>query len=477
MNKIDGKRDMNIQSLLRKAGACTGLSLALLLGPNLVNEGFDLLGLDSLNIGAEVFAQSKKDRCNKKSKEPRRTPAMSEKVFKDLAKVAALAQPEAKKEGDPLPEPNFPGAKRELDKVKNRCIKNECNKYEMASIYSYMGWVSFSLNDTAGAIKAYELLVAQVPEIPEGLELQTYLTLGKLALQEEKLDISLKYVNKWISASCNVDADIFQLRSNIHYFKDDKVNALKDINRAVKMVEDKGKVVKQPWWNLQKALLLEKEDYRGALPVIIKMIRHYPKYQTWDQLASVYGILEQESNQRHALDALHAMGGFTKESQYINLTYLYLGAEYPYKAAKIMQEGINKKLVKSTSSNLRTLAQAYATSQEIDKSIPVMERAAASADNGDLYAQLVSLYLNKDNFKKAISSGKKAIDKKKLRRAGEVHLNMGIAYFEQKKFESAVNAFKKAKEYDATSRLAENWMRHANSEWERDVKLKEALEG
>ena len=451
------------------------LSAALFVAPSVIDQTLDLLGVENLNIAMQAQAQTQTKKHCQDDGQPRRTPAMSEKIFKDLSKVTALAQPEAE-EGQPEPQPDFPGAKRELDKVLDRCIKNECNKYEMASIYNYMGWISFSLNDTLGAIKAYELLVAQVPEIPQGLELQTYLTLGKLALQEEKLDTSLKYVNKWIAASCTEDAEVYQLRSNIHYFKNDKVNALKDITRAVKMVEDKGQTPKEAWWNLQKALLLEREEYRTALPVIIKMIRHYPKFQSWDQLSSIYGILEQETNQRHALDALYQMGGFTKENQYINLAYLYIGADYPYKGAKILQEGIDKKIVKANSRNLQTLAQAYAASQELDKSIPVMEKAAASADNGDLYAQLVSLYLGKDNFSKAISSGKKAIEKKNLRRAGEVHLNMGIAYFEQKKFEAAVSSFKKAKDYDATSRLADNWMRHAASEWDRDTKLKEAME-
>src|SRR5690606_54302 len=154
----------------------------------------------------------------------------------------------------------------------------------------------------------------------------------------------LLYINKWMAASCNEDAEMYQLRSNINYFRDDKINALKDITKAVSMEEAAGKTPKEAWWSLQKALLLEKEDYRASLPILIKLVRHYPKISNWDQLASVYGILEQEDNQRHALDALHEMGGFTKENQYVNLAYLYLGADYPWKAAKLIQEGIDKKI-------------------------------------------------------------------------------------------------------------------------------------
>lgn len=457
MLQTHGGKKMNRESRISK----------LILGPALS------LCMVSGLFAANAWAQ-KRPECD--SSQPRRTPAMSEKVYKELGKAAELASPEAEP-GKPEPKPDFRGALEVLRSVEQKCLKEECNKYELGSIYNYYGWVYFSLEDVGNAIKYYVKLVEQAPEIPHGMEVQTLSALAKLFLQEERLDESLKYINKWIAAACKEDSEMFQLRSNIHYFRDDKVNALKDINKAIAMEEAEGKTppVPEAWWGLQKALLLDKEDYKTAHPILIKMVRYYPKLSTWDQLASVYGILEQEQNQRSALDALYTMGGFTRENQYVNLAYLYLGADYPWKAAKLLQEGIDKKIVKATSRNLQTLAQAYAAAQEVDKSIPVMEQAAASADDGDLYSQLVVLYLNKDNYKKAVESGKKAIEKKSLRRPGEVHLNMGIAYFEQKQYDSAIKSFKKAKEYDATARLAANWQRHAEVEADREKQLKEAL--
>ncbi len=425
-----------------------------------------------LLVFSSAHAQRKNDACDKTK--PRRTPAMKEAVYRELGKAAELAAPEAEK-GKPEPKPNLNGALEILRRVEKKCEGDACNKYEKASIYNYFGWIYYAKEDMRNSIKYYSLLVQQSPDIPHGLEVQTLSTLAKLNMQEERFDEALKFLNKWMEASCEPDSEMFQLRANIHYFRDDKVNSLKDITKAVQMEESAGKIPKESWWGLQKALLLDKEDYRTALPILIKMVREYPKVPTWDQLSTVYGILEQEDNQRNALDALYSMGGFTKENQYIKLAYLYIGAEYPWKGAKLLQEGLDKKIIKATSNNLRTLAQAYAAAQEIDKSIPVMERAAASSDSGDIYAQLIGLYLNKDDFNKAIASGKKAIEKKNLRRPGEVHLNMGIAYFEQKKFDSAVSAFKKAKEYDSTARLASNWQRHAENEKERVRRLKEAM--
>lgn len=456
MQKFHGVNSMKKDSLRSKRYFSLGLSFFFMVG-----------GL----FGVDAFAQNRPE-CD--SSQPRRTPAMSEKIYKDLGKAAELASPEAP-EGQPAPQPDYRGALDVLKRVEKKCADGACNKYELASIYNYYGWVYFSLEDVGSAIKYYVKLADQAPDIPQGMELQTLSSLAKLFLQEERYNDSLKYINKWIAASCKEDSEMYQLRSNIHYFRDDKVNALKDITKAVQMEESAGNTPKEAWWSLQKALLLDKEDYRSSLPILVKMVRHYPKFATWDQLSSVYGVLEQDKNQRNALDALYTMGGFTKESQYVNLAYLNIGADYPWKAAKLLQEGIDKKIVKASTRNLQTLAQAYAAAQEIDKSIPIMEKAAAGADDGDLYSQLVVLYLNKDNYKKAIASGNKAIEKKKLRRPGEVHLNMGIAYFEQKKYESAVKAFKKAKEYDATARLAANWQRHAEVEADREKKLKAAM--
>ncbi|SMF54964.1 Tetratricopeptide repeat-containing protein [Alteromonadaceae bacterium Bs31] len=403
-----------------------------------------------------------------KPSEKRALPGISEAFFKKLGKVADLASPPEDKNGK-APEPDFRGALKELQKIEKGCSK--CNQYEMAQIYNYYGWIYYSLEDYSKSVQNYKKVVQQSPMIPWGLELQTIYTLAQLEFSQERYKESVALLNKWMGLSNTVGASVYNLKSSICYQMDDKKGSLAHINIAVKMIEEKGQVAKEPWYSLQRALYLEKEDYRSALPILVKMVRHYPKESYLQQLAAIYGMLEQEKKQLGVLDATYLSDGLDKEQQLLNLSYLMIQNEYPYYAAKVLEKGMKDKVVKRSERNLETLAKAWGQSQEKKKAIPVMAEAASMSDTGDLYVLLLGLYLDIDNNKKAIEAGKKALKKGKLKRPGELHLNMGVAYVELKNYESAIKAFEKAKEYKRTKKFAESWLQHAKQELYRQEQL------
>lgn len=437
---------MKLQSVLRKIG--TGTLAATLI----------------LAVSANAAAQAQKQ-------ETRKTPAMSESIYKELGKAAELAAPpeELNKE------PDFARAMEVLRKTERDC-KDKCNKYELASIYRYMGWVAYSLEDTKAAIRYYQQVIAQSPEIPLGIELESLKTLAQLTFSEERYDDALNYLNKWISMADEIGSDIYYLKAMICYSKEDMRCALENIDIAVKMVESRGNVAQENWYNLQRALYQNKEDYRTALNIMEKLVRHYPKKSYWVQMGSLYGVLERERDQLQAMDVTYLMNGFDREQQLVNLAYLYLGAEVPYKAAKIIQKGMNDKIISKNEKNLELLGRALYMAQEVDDAIPVMEQAAGKADNGDLYGQLVAMYLDRDQNQKAITAGNNAIKKGKLDRPGDVHLNMGRAYLELKKYDDAIASFVKSAKIKETEKLAQSWKTHAEREKSRAEQLAKAAE-
>ena len=93
----------------------------------------------------------------------------------------------------------------------------------------------------------------------------------------------------------------------------------------------------------------------------------YPKKRYWVQLSSLYGSLEQESNQLSALEAAHDQRLLNKESEYIALYQLLMRAEAPFKAAKALQCGVDEEFVERKEKNLKMLAQGWHMSQELKK--------------------------------------------------------------------------------------------------------------
>jgi len=444
---------------INKFGGVLLLSLAAaFVMPVAVDKAFESVGFDS-QLVEDANAQS--------TRAKRKLPGISESFFKKLGKISDLASPPEEENR----KPDFQGAIKALKKMEKDCGADKCNEYEKAQIYNYFGWIYYSVEDYNNSIKYYELVVNQAPHIPWGLELQVMYTLVQLEFSQERYSNALKRLDQWMKLSETIGADVYNLRASICYQMDDKNCALKSIKTAVKMVEDKGKVAKEAWYSLERALYLEKEDYKSSLPVLVKLVRHYPKHSYYQQMGSVYGMLEKEKSQLAILDSTYIMGGLAKEQQLLNLSYLMIQSDYPYRAAKILDKGIKGKVIKRSEKNLETLAKAWGMSQEKKKAIPYMTEAAKLSKKGDLYGVLMGLYLDVDDSKSAIKAGRDAIKKGELKRPGEINLNIGIAYFELKNFDDSIKYLKKAAKYEKTQRFALRWIKHVEREQARAEQL------
>ena len=405
----------------------------------------------------------------KKRTKTRRLPGISERVFKQLGEASEYLSPPE----DSALEPDFKKALAELQSLEKKCKK--CNKYELAQIYRLMAFSHFSLNDYDSAISYYDKVVAQSPDIPIAVELNALYALSQLTFSQAKYDRSLAYLKQWMKLSTDVGADIYYLLATIEYQKGDKKRSLFDVSKAIKMTEERGKVAKEPWYNLQKVLYIEGEDYKSASEVLQKLILSYSKADYWMQLSGVYGYLGQERNQLHALEAARLMGALEKRQHYINLASLYLNEGAPYKAAQVMEAGLKTNIIEPESKNLEILATAWSQAKETEKAIEVLTAASAKSENGELYARLLNLYLDIDDKQSAVDAGNKALEAGGLRRPSDVYTNLGVAYTQLKNYKAAIRAFDEAMKDERNRGFAANWKRFAESELSREQQLKAAL--
>ena len=66
-------------------------------------------------------------------------------------------------------------------------------------------------------------------------------------------------------------------------------------------------------------------------------------------------------------------------------------------------------VVRANEKNLKLLADSWRMAQEIDKAIPVLERAAKMSKDGKSYVLLGNLYLSEDRVELAVDAIKKRI--------------------------------------------------------------------
>ncbi|MEX1032169.1 MAG: tetratricopeptide repeat protein [Cellvibrionaceae bacterium] len=444
----------------------TSIARSLVTGALFVVPAFLLVPLGSVSVSMQglqfSWSELRAQEDGEERRQTRRAMAVSESVNRSLARVSEHLSPEG--EGA---EPNLQAALQEANNINH----SRWNDFERAQLYNLYGNIYVQLENYNEAIKYFQMYV-DTPSIPEPNMLNVSYYLAQLYLATENYPEAIRLLEQYIQRSEIVGADHYYRLGQAYYMAENLAKALPNIEKAVRLYEESDRVPPEGLYQYQMSLHYGREDYPKVITVLEKLVRHYPKISHWRTLAQVYGVSGRQLDQLHAFDTIYMMGGLEQEKELRLLGSLYLEQEYPYKGAKILQKGIDDKKIEDTSRNLELLAGAWSMAREQDKSIPVMEQAAAKSDDGELYARLSQLYLSIDEHQKAIDAGREAL-KRELKKPANVHLYIGMSLYNQEKYDAALSAFREARKDKNAARQANTWIRLVESEKERMARLRE----
>jgi tetratricopeptide (TPR) repeat protein len=406
-------------------------------------------------LSSAVAQEEKK----KEQRETRRTPALRNKVYEKLAEAQAAA--EAK---------DYNTAAKVLDGMIASGGKKALNSYELANVYNLYAFIYYSREDYAKALQAYENVVKQ-PDIPLAMEVNTKFTIAQLYFVQEKWQKGINALLEWFKITESPNANAYVLLSQGYYQLKDYDKALLNVEKAISMYLAKDKIPKEQWYNLARFLYFEKNDIGKTVDTLEILLKYYPKKQYWVQLSHMYGEQKKESQQLSAMETAYVQGMLDKGTEQVTMAYLYLNGDVPYKAAKVLDKGIKNKSVEGTSKNYEILGNAWRQAQEVEKAIPAMEQAAAKSNKGELYARLGNVYLDGDQFNKAIKSINKGLSRGGVKRPDNARLVLGMAYFNVKEYDKAREAFKAAGRDERSEKYASQWIKYMDSELQRQRAL------
>ncbi len=411
--------------------------------------------------GFVAWSSASAQEQKKDTRETRKTPALRNKVYEKLAEAQALAE-----------EKDMAGAAKILDGMISAGGKRELNSYELANVYNLYAFIHYSREDYNKALRAYEEVVAQ-PDIPLAMEINTRYTIAQLYFVQEQWQKGIDALLKWFDMTETPNANAYVLLAQGYYQTKDYNKALANVEKAISMYKEKGKLPKEQWYNLARFLYFEKGDINKTVDVLEELLNYYPKKQYWVQLSHMYGEQQKDARQLAAMDTAYTQGMLDKGTEQVTMAYLYLNGEIPYQAAKVLDKGIKDGSVDDTSKNYEILGNAFRQSQEIKKAIPAMEAAAARAETGELYARLGNVYLDGDQNKKAISAINKGLKRGGVKRPDTARLVLGMAYFNDKQYDKARSAFEAAGRDERSETYAKQWLKYLDSELDRQKKLQE----
>jgi len=399
------------------------------------------------------------DAYARKRDETKVTGAIDAKTFEILTRAQELTQND-----------QYDEAVRTLDTIKN---SDKLNSYAKSQMWNFYAFIYASQDKYKEAIGAYKKILAE-PDAPDGLKLTAKYTMAQLYFQIEDYQAVISFMEEWIRDIPKPTATAHIMLCQAYYQNKSYEPALKNLIKAMEIEQAKGKKINENWLRLKVAIYYGKKDTKNTLKTYEELLHHYPKVTYMRQIAGLHGELGHDRKRLTTYDALYLYGALEKESEVLNLAYMYLGQEIPYKAGKIIEAGMKQSLIKGNPKNVETLANAWAQANEHKKAIPALEKAANLSDKGLLYARLAGVHFDAGDFSKAVAASKKADEKGGLKRKDNNLMLMGMASFNIKDFEDALQAFRRAKSSRKSFADARKWETYTLSELERIRALEES---
>lgn len=397
-----------------------------------------------LAVSGSVFAQESEER------ETKQTVAMSQQVYEGLTAAQELIEAKQYGEGQSV-----------IQELLARGDK--LSPYEMAQIWNLTAYSYYLQENYAEAIRAYERVMQQ-PELPEALVLSTLKTKAQLQFTIEDYQGALNTVDELMSKVTEPSADIYMLKGQAYFQLGDYDAALVPIKTAVDMNRAQGNTPKENWLLLLRVIYYEKRDYENMITVLEELIQYYPKDTYLLTLAGAHSELEDTMKQLVIVEALYEAGYLKTANHIVNLANLYLLHETPYKAAVLLDREMDAGIVEENERNLRLLSQAWYTAREDEKSIPPLARAAQLTGDGELYVRLAQSHLNLENWDEAAQAVRRGLQAGGVKRNDTANIMLGMALFNQDKFEEARSAFQSASRDDRSRRAAQQWINYVESE-------------
>jgi tetratricopeptide (TPR) repeat protein len=434
------------------SGCAASVSLALLI---VADQAFD----------AGFVSTATAQEAPKKERETRKTPALRNNIYEKLAEAQAFAEAKQYVEAEEVLN----------DMLDATSKKSKLNRYELANVYNTYAYLRYVVEDYAGALDYYQKVIDQRPEIPLALEINTLYTVAQLYFLQENWQKGIETLNTWMSVTDTPSTNAYVLLANGYFQLKDYDKSLTNIQIAIDREEAAGKLPKEQWYNLARFIHFDRDNYRAALDILEILIMYYPKKQYWVQASHLYGEEKDEARQLALLEATYEQNLLDRGQDIVLIAQLYLNAEVPFSAALAMEKGLADDLVEKESKNYELAGVAWRQAQEVEKSLPMLEAAAAKSEKGELFARLGNVYLDVDKNKQAVEALRKGLDRGGVKRPDQARLALGMAYFNLGDFNAARRAFREARKDQRARSYADQWLKYITSEENRLEELAKDL--
>jgi tetratricopeptide (TPR) repeat protein len=342
--------------------------------------------------------------------------------------------------------------------LKSLLDKTGSSAYEKTVVQQTLGYLYSSLEDYKQASSLFQQALDS-NALPEKVSHDLLYNLAQLLLADEQYNKGIERLEQWLKAETSPPNSAHVLLASAYYRVQNYSKTVEHIRIAI----NNDKSVKETWYQVLLAALLELNQYKSAITVLETLITLYP-YQTtyWSQLSALY-LQQNKAFTAMAVKMLAQRLELGDAKTLISLADMYRYLQIPYKSAQLLAQGINDGVVESNLENLSRLADSWLAAREAFKAIPILEKIAVLDDSGESDLKYSRVLFGLEKWPKASASLSKSLTKLKGKQAGTALLLLGMTQFHLGQLSQAKASFTKAVKFEDERNQAGQWLRHVDN--------------
>ena len=238
------------------------------------------------------------------------------------------------------------------------------------------------------------------------------LQLAQLQLQKDDYTNGFATLDKYLAESKSKRPADFAFKGQYLYQADRFAECIPPLKQAIETSTNPEDKVDN-WTQILMVCYQEAGQLAEAVKVAEQLAAKTPNDKRAQMnLASIYLNAEQEAKAAAVLEKLRAAGLMTEEKDYRQLYLTYANMEGKEKdVIAVVNEGLQKGIVKPDYQTYLALAQAYYYSEQIPQAIEAWQKAAPLSKDGETYLNLARVLWQEDRIPEAKVAARAALDK------------------------------------------------------------------
>jgi tetratricopeptide (TPR) repeat protein len=331
----------------------------------------------------------------------------------------------------------------------------------MAQALAQIEWARSNYDSS---LQYFETAV-ELDALPDLAHFSLMYQIAQLYYMKDRYDEALDKLELWM---CKVPpekitAEAYVLKASIFAQKKDWKNVIASIETAISMSD----APKEGWYQLKLASHFELEQFPKAAETLEVMIQSWPgKKDYWVQLSQIYYKLKKNDEALSIMALAYRRNMLENQLDIIYLSNLYANNDVPFKAAGVLQKGIEDGFVESNKKHWTAVADGWYAAEEMEKALFAYEKAGQASDDGEIDLRRAYILVDMERWSEASEAVAAALEKGGFneRKTGDAYVIQGMSEFNLGNYDKASTAWGRASKYPRAKNSAQQWMNHMREE-------------